>query len=84
MIRRPILRTTLGLFGLSFFLYCFFRDFGCGKAISFDGFFRQDQHSDLPASTFLMYEKCSQHFYVTVFKYPDHQHKDRLGFFSHW
>jgi hypothetical protein len=31
------LNSTPALFGLSFFLLCCFRDFGCGKAMSFDG-----------------------------------------------
>ena len=31
------------LFGLSSFLYLSFRDFGCGKAMSFDDLFRKDR-----------------------------------------
>src|SRR5439155_1288158 len=34
---------TPPLFGLSSFLYLLFRDFGCGKAMSFDDVFRKDR-----------------------------------------
>jgi len=33
------------LFGMSFFLYCSFRDCGCGKAMSFDDLFRRDRRN---------------------------------------
>jgi hypothetical protein len=44
MIRLRILTTTASVSGRSFFLYCSFRDCGCGKAMS-DDFFRRDRPS---------------------------------------
>jgi hypothetical protein len=43
MIRPRILTTTPPVLGISFFLYCSFRGFGCGKAMWFDGLFRKDR-----------------------------------------
>ena len=41
MIRLRILTTTPPVLGMSFFLYCSFRGFGCGKATSFGDLFRR-------------------------------------------
>lgn len=43
MIRPRILTTTPPALGMSFFLYCSFRGFGCGKAMWFVEFFRGDR-----------------------------------------
>src|SRR5260370_25309520 len=43
MIRLWILNIAHPLFGISFFLYCSFRDYGCGKAMYFDDFFRRER-----------------------------------------
>src|SRR5580692_6282513 len=43
MIRLRILTTMPTVLGMSFFLYCSFRGFGCGKAMSYDDLFRRDQ-----------------------------------------
>ncbi len=42
MIRRRILQTTLGVFGMSWFLQLSFQDCGCGKAISFADLFEEN------------------------------------------
>ena len=41
IVRLNNFQCTPPVFGLSLFLSWSFRDFGCGKAISFDGFFRR-------------------------------------------
>src|SRR6266481_4462983 len=46
MIHLRILNTMPPLFGTSFFLCCSFRDCGCGKAMSFDDFFRRERKRD--------------------------------------
>src|SRR5436190_4273701 len=43
IVRLKKFQSTPLLFGLSSFLYLFFRDFGCGKAMSFDDLFRKDR-----------------------------------------
>src|SRR6266403_1056079 len=43
MIHLRILNTMPRLFGMSFFLFCSFRGCGCGKATSFDDFFRRER-----------------------------------------
>src|SRR5260370_25085142 len=43
MIRLWILNIAHPLFGISFFLYCSFRDYGCGKAMYFDDCFRRER-----------------------------------------
>src|ERR1700751_2152556 len=43
MIHLRTLQTTPPLFGMSFFLFCSFRGCGCGKAMSFDDFFRRER-----------------------------------------
>jgi hypothetical protein len=45
MIPLRILTTTPSVLGISFFLYCSFRGFGCGKGTWFDDFFRRDQEA---------------------------------------
>jgi hypothetical protein len=42
-VRLKKFQITPPLFGLSSFLYLFFRDYGCGKAMSFDDCVRKDQ-----------------------------------------
>src|SRR5262249_24066028 len=44
MIRLQILPITPTPFDMAFFLCCFFRDCGCGKAMSFDGLSRRNRH----------------------------------------
>src|SRR6266446_6045857 len=46
MIHLRILNTMPRLFGMSFFLFCSFRGCGCGKATSFDDFFRRERKRD--------------------------------------
>src|ERR1700751_789777 len=43
MIHLRTLQTTPPLFGMSFFLFCSFRGCGCGKAMSFDDYFRRER-----------------------------------------
>jgi hypothetical protein len=43
IVRLKKFQTTPPLFGLSSFLHLSFRDFGCGKAMSFDDLFRKDR-----------------------------------------
>src|SRR3974390_124155 len=43
MIPLRTLRIMPPVSGISFFLHCSFRDFGCGKAMSFDDSFRKDR-----------------------------------------
>ena len=43
IVRLKRFQTTPPLFGLSSFPYLSFRDFGCGKAISFDDLFQKDR-----------------------------------------
>ena len=47
IVRLKKFQTTPPLFGLSSFLYLSFRDCGCGKAMSFDDYFRKDRHDPL-------------------------------------
>ncbi len=47
IVRLKKSQSTPPLFGLSSFLYLSFRDCGCGKAMSFDDFFRKDRHDPL-------------------------------------
>jgi hypothetical protein len=49
IVRLKKSQTTPPLLGLSSFLYLSFRDCGCGKAMSFDDFFRKDRHDPLRA-----------------------------------
>src|SRR5713101_8048262 len=43
IVRLKKFQSTPPVFGLSSSLSCSFRDFGCGKAMSFDGLFRRDR-----------------------------------------
>src|SRR5438876_12175047 len=43
IVRLKNFQATPPLFGLSPFLYLSLRDFGCGKAMSFDDLFRKDR-----------------------------------------
>src|SRR6266480_5333018 len=43
IVRLKKFQTTRPLFGVSSFLQLSFRDFGCGKAMSFDDLFRKDR-----------------------------------------
>lgn len=43
IVRLKNFQTTPPWFGLSLFLYLSLQDFGCGRAMSFDGLFRKDR-----------------------------------------
>src|ERR1700704_5758458 len=47
IVRLKKFQTMPPLFGLSSFLYLSFRDFGCGKAMSFDDLFRKSERNEM-------------------------------------